>query len=93
MCVDAESMHCVVYGASEVPKKKPWVKVINRLWKAASAEELEGEEPLEALERVTQEDVGWVRVELISLITFYEYGADRNYWNFAHQRPPQILSL
>lgn len=92
VCVDAESLHSIVHGRSEVPKKEPWVKVIKRTWKPDPSGDFEDQELEEPLEGVTQHDVGWMRVGMRGLVSFYELGEDNNYWIRVYLRPPKILT-
>lgn len=87
---DAECLHSITHGDVVAVNDGRWVKMIRSAWKQDLDD---GEEPYEPLEGVTQYDVGWMKVELSSLVEFYEYGYDPNYWDRFYRRSPEILSL
>lgn len=94
LCADAESLHSVLHGDDGASDDDGWVKVILSDWSRDSDEDNDDDdEPQDPLEGVTRLDVGWMKVALSSLVQFYEYGYDLNYWISSYQRPPEILSV
>lgn len=71
--VDAEALHSVVHNAPAPPEldatKKAWVKLINKSWYLGRSEGNFG--PLESIEGVIEEDVGWMKVPYQSVMTEY----------------------
>lgn len=87
---DAECLQSIIHGEVVAFNDGRWVKMLRSAWRQDPDDD---GEPYEPLEGVTRYDVGWMKVELSSLVEFYEYGYDPNYWDRVYRRPPEVLGL
>jgi len=91
--MDAEALHSVVHDAP-VPleldtTKNGWVKLIDKSWYLGRGEG--NSSPLEPIEGVTGEDVGWMKVPYQSVMTeYYTRCRSINNWNLSYRRPPKV---
>lgn len=92
--VDSESLHSVVYDAVAPPEldttKKGWVKLIDKSWYLGRSEGRYS--PLEPIEGVTEQDVGWMKVDYWNVMTkWYTLCRSPNNWGLNYRRPPEVV--
>lgn len=93
--VDAEALQSVVHDAPAPPDldstKKGWVKLIDKSWYLGRSEGHSG--PLEPIESVTEQDVGWMKVPYQDVMTeYYTKCRSPNNWSLNYRRPPRVAS-
>ena len=99
--VDAEALRSVVHGApspeADLVPGTGWVKLIDKSWILRSEDPIWAGRPphphiYEAIEGVTDEDVGWMRCPYQTAMTEWYYRMEGlNAWVSNYERPPKLV--
>lgn len=96
--IDNECIESIKYNNSlpslqkELDRNRGFVKLINKDWEPYEPESDEEDEEI-ALEGCSLEDVGWMRVDYIEVLTLMlPYLRDEDSWNTEYRRPPRIAN-
>lgn len=99
--VDAEALESAVHDAPPPPDfdkhRQGWVKVIDKKWVPRSEDTIFAGRPpepntYEAIDGVTEHDVGWVKCPATSVMTeYYMLFYDLNGYAVSYRRPPAVL--